>query len=301
MSGRATVGLALEWFVNVDHAPIVVALERGLFDERGLDVHVVEPVDHEAGMALVAAGKLDLAITEPIHMPGERLEGYPIVAIGKYFETGFGLMLKEGVGLGDLAGTTIAAPLGTYAPAMVQAMAEYRGIALERDAIHYADVSYYLVDALRRNEAVGAFAAFENVEVLEARAAGIEVELLRFLDHDVPSPGHLVFCAHEDAVDDPERRDVLERFLGGVVAGVHAVREDPDGALETFLHVAPHLRGELTQQQWADTVGRFTDDLSLDPELWTRLARFVHERGLVEREVSVKELLRPLRVTEQGG
>ena len=35
----------LDWFVNPDHAPLFVALERGYFSEAGLDVNFIAPAD----------------------------------------------------------------------------------------------------------------------------------------------------------------------------------------------------------------------------------------------------------------
>ena len=33
----------LDWYVNPDHAPIIIAQERGFFAEQGLDVTIVPP------------------------------------------------------------------------------------------------------------------------------------------------------------------------------------------------------------------------------------------------------------------
>jgi ABC-type nitrate/sulfonate/bicarbonate transport system substrate-binding protein len=41
----------------------LAGLNKGFFEDGVIDVHIVEPVNHEAGMELVAAGKLDFAIT----------------------------------------------------------------------------------------------------------------------------------------------------------------------------------------------------------------------------------------------
>ena len=35
----------LDWFVNPDHGPIIVAQELGYFDEAGLEVEVIAPAD----------------------------------------------------------------------------------------------------------------------------------------------------------------------------------------------------------------------------------------------------------------
>src|SRR3546814_3556698 len=54
--------LILDWFVNPDHGPIIVAQEQGYFAEQGLAVEVIAPADPSAPPTMVAAGKADLAV-----------------------------------------------------------------------------------------------------------------------------------------------------------------------------------------------------------------------------------------------
>ena len=49
--------LLLDWFVNPDHGPIVIAQENGYFAEQDLEVEVVAPADPSAPPRLVAAGR----------------------------------------------------------------------------------------------------------------------------------------------------------------------------------------------------------------------------------------------------
>ena len=42
--------LMLDWFPNIDHLPIYVAQERGLFKEKGLEVEIISPIAMEDGL-----------------------------------------------------------------------------------------------------------------------------------------------------------------------------------------------------------------------------------------------------------
>ena len=131
----------------------MAGLNNGFFENEGIDLQLVEPVNHEAGMNLVVAGKLDFAITEPIHLPGavatgedDGSAGLPIVAIGRYFETGLGIRAKsENISSPkDLKGKTIAAPLGIYAPIIVKHMASSDGVKEEN--LSYEDFNFTMWD-----------------------------------------------------------------------------------------------------------------------------------------------------------
>ena len=49
----------LDWFVNPDHAPLIIAKERGYFADAGLDVDLIAPADPNDPPKLVAAGKAE--------------------------------------------------------------------------------------------------------------------------------------------------------------------------------------------------------------------------------------------------
>ena len=44
-SAMDKVTLLLDWFVNPDHGPIIIAQEKGYFSDAGLDVEVIAPAD----------------------------------------------------------------------------------------------------------------------------------------------------------------------------------------------------------------------------------------------------------------
>ena len=62
------IKIGLEWFLNPDHLPLVVALKEGYFADAGLDVSLVEPADHWEAEEEIIAGRLDVAVTETLHL-----------------------------------------------------------------------------------------------------------------------------------------------------------------------------------------------------------------------------------------
>ncbi len=53
----------LDWFVNPDHGPIIIAEEMGYFAEADLTVEVIAPADPSDPPKMAAAGAVDLAIS----------------------------------------------------------------------------------------------------------------------------------------------------------------------------------------------------------------------------------------------
>ena len=57
---KQKLSLMLDWFVNPDHAALIVAQQKGFFAEHNLEVDIIEPADPSLPPKLVAAGKTDL-------------------------------------------------------------------------------------------------------------------------------------------------------------------------------------------------------------------------------------------------
>ena len=72
----------LDWYVNPDHAPLVVTLERGYFREAGLDVRLIAPSDPNDPPKLVAAGKAEIAVSYQPHLHIQTSRGLPLTRIG---------------------------------------------------------------------------------------------------------------------------------------------------------------------------------------------------------------------------
>ena len=77
------VTLLLDWFVNPDHGPIIIAKEKGFFSDRGLEVDIIAPADPADPPKLVAAGKADLAISYQPQLHLQVAEGMPLTRVGE--------------------------------------------------------------------------------------------------------------------------------------------------------------------------------------------------------------------------
>jgi putative hydroxymethylpyrimidine transport system substrate-binding protein len=271
-------------------------MNEGLFYNEDIELHVMTPVNHEAGIELVSAGKLDFALTEPIHLPSARAKGLPIVAVGKYFETGFGIMTvgRDINSLKDLKGKTIAVSLETHAPLIVKAMLHYDGgIDLSENELRFIDSGYYFVDSLMEKKADAAFGVFENYEMIEAEYRGLEeIKLFKFTDYGVPSYGYLVFVTNERSIR--ERKEIISKFLRGIKKSIEFTLNNPQDSLESFLEAIPVLNNELNRHIYSHTLKCYKTDSSLHLEEWERLATFANTNGLVgssNKKINGKEMI----------
>ena len=83
----------LDWFVNPDHGPLIIAQENGYFADVGLEVDIVAPADPSAPPKLVAAGQADIAISYQPQLHLQIAEGLPLVRVGTLVATPLNCLL----------------------------------------------------------------------------------------------------------------------------------------------------------------------------------------------------------------
>ena len=129
-----TLTLMLDWFVNPDHAPLFVALEKGYFAEAGLEVELIAPADPNDPPKLVAAGKADLAVSYQPQLHLQVAEGLPLVRVATLVATPLNTLLVLADGpvrtIADLKGRTIGYSVGGFEDALLGAMLERHGIGI---------------------------------------------------------------------------------------------------------------------------------------------------------------------------
>ena len=109
-----TIRLGLEWFTNPDHLPLIVAQKHGILASFGLDVQLIEPSDHWEAEEEILAGRLDVAVTEPLHLAQDAAKGKPVLGFSRFLHTDGGVLYDAGRGdikrPADMCGKTISYP-----------------------------------------------------------------------------------------------------------------------------------------------------------------------------------------------
>ncbi len=125
----------LDWFVNPDHGPLYVALERGEFSKRGLDVELIAPADPNDPPKLVAAGRGDVAISYQPQLHLQTAAGLPLKRVGTLVATPLSslVVLDDGPirSIADLKGRKVGFSVGGFEDAILGAMLETYGLSLD--------------------------------------------------------------------------------------------------------------------------------------------------------------------------
>ena len=169
---KLTVGL--EWFLNPDHMPLILGIERGWFKEQNLEIEMIEPKEHFDALDEIEKGTMDIAITEPIHLVEDKASNQNVVGFARFLHTNGGIMYKKDKGIKtpkDLIGKRLQYPgaPGLGGIAIAKTMIEADGAQYIDGDIKPVNNSFYHTDALLNDKADAATLIFENFEILEAK------------------------------------------------------------------------------------------------------------------------------------
>ena len=157
----------LDWFVNPDHGPLLVAKELGYFKEAGLEVELIAQADPNDPPKFVAAGKADVAITYQPQLYMQTAAGLGLVRIGTLVGNPLNslVVLKDGPikSIADLKGRNIGYSVGGMEEAMLGAMLAKHGIGL--GDVKLVNVNFNLSPALMSGQVDAVIGAFRNFEL----------------------------------------------------------------------------------------------------------------------------------------
>jgi putative hydroxymethylpyrimidine transport system substrate-binding protein len=294
------VTVLLDWFLNPDHAALVIAKARGLFARRNLDVELVVPADPSAPPKLLAAGKADYAVSyQPqlqMFVATERpSEALPLVRVGVLVPQPLNALVSLADGpvrtLADLKGRKVGYSVAGFEDAILGAMLETAGLGIKD--VTLINVNFNLTTALKSKQVDAVIGAFRNFELNDLEIAGLKGSAFLVEDHGVPAYDELILVARRDDVGVERTR----RLLDALGEATQWLRANPDAAWQEFAkYGGKEVDNELNRRAWKDTLPLLAaDPASLDRARYERFAAFLKARGLIKRDVPVESYIREIR------
>lgn len=271
----------LDWFVNPDHGPLYVALERGEFAKRGLEVELIAPADPNDPPKLVAVGRGDIAISYQPQLHLQVDAGLPLKRVGTLVATPLSslVVLDDGPirSIADLKGRKVGFSVGGFEDALLGAMLEKHGLTLSD--VTLVNVNFSLSPSLMSGQVDAVIGAYRNFELNQMDIEGRPGRAFYLEEEGVPAYDELIFVTRSDNIDNPQ----ILAFLAAIEAGTQYLINHPDAAWELFIKGRKELDDELNRRAWRDTIPRFAlRPAALDRGRYERFAEFLKARDMIE-------------------
>lgn len=281
--------LLLDWFVNPDHGPIIIAQEKGYFADVGLEVEIIAPADPSDPPKLVAAGKAELAVSYQPSLHLQLHEGLPLRRVGTLVATPLNclLVVKDGPiqAISDLRGHKVGYSAAGVDEASLGVILKHNGLSL--DDVELVNVNWSLSPSLMSGQVSAVIGAYRNFEQTQMEIEGVEGKCFFVEEEGLPAYDELIYVANAETMD----TDKIRRFLAATEKATQFMVNHPQESWELFASTSVELRDELNQRAWADTLPRFAlRPAAMDVGRYAAFESFLFEAGLVPSQNKVADI-----------
>lgn len=281
--------LILDWFVNPDHGPIIIAEEKGYFKDVGLEVEIIAPADPSDPPKLVAAGKADIAVSYQPQLHLQVHEGLPLVRVGTLVATPLNCLLVLADGpiksVADLAGKKVGFSVAGVEEALLGAILKPHGLGI--NDVELVNVNWSLSPSLMSKQVDAVIGAFRNFELNQMAIEGVEGRCFYLEEEGLPAYDELIYVANPNRMD----KDKVARFLAATEKATQFIVNHPEESWTIFSSTAKELQDELNKLAWRDTLPRFAlRPAALDIGRYQRMEAFLKDAGLIDKTYAVEKL-----------
>src|SRR5436309_2727200 len=184
-----SLNLALDFYVNPDHAGIFTALDRNYFRQAGLDVHPQVPSDPSAPIKEVAAGRADLAVSYEPEVLLAHDKGLDVEAVAALVDSPLTSLISLPQGgissAADLKGKTVGTAGIPYQSDYLQTILQTA--RLQSSDAREVNVGLNLLPALIGGKVDAILGGFRNIEGVDLRLRGLDPRIVPVDQLGVPT------------------------------------------------------------------------------------------------------------------
>ena len=291
VQAQESIDVMLDWFVNPDHAALIIAEQKGLFKDQGIKVNLQEPADPSMPPKLVAAGKVDFAVTYQPELIQDVAHGLPLTRISTLIATPLNtlMVLKDGDinSLADLKGKSIGTAIsGGVSEATIGVMLENSGLSLSDVSV--INVGWALSSSLASKKVDAIYGGYRNFEMHQLAMEGFEGKAFFVEEEGVPPYDELVVVANSRSVNKTQ----VAKFNRALELATQYIVNHPNEAWELFKSYKKDLDTKLNQLAWKDTLTRLAlRPAAYDANRYQSYAEFLQSAGIISKLPNTNDYL----------
>jgi putative hydroxymethylpyrimidine transport system substrate-binding protein len=288
--GVKRFAVMLDFFPNADHAALYSAIAHGDFAAGGLDVQPQAPADPAEPLKLLAAGRVDMAISYEPELLLARDAGLKLVSVGALVQRPLTSIIalpgRHVAKVRDLAGKRVGTAGIEYQKAELRTALQSAGV--NPAGVREVNVGFNLIPAMlsRKVDAtLGGFWNYEGIQLQLQRRHPVVIPVDRA---GVPSYDELVLVVREDEAR--TRGQDLRAFMQALTRGEREVRANPAAAAGLVVKANPSLESRLQLESIRQTLPAAQPaDPSKpfgwqDPAAWAAFGTWMFSQHLIAHE-----------------
>ncbi len=279
---KEKVSLLLDWFVNPDHAAIIIAQQEGFFEKNNLEVQIIEPADPSMPPKLVAAKKADLAVNYQPQLQMQVAQGLPLVRIATLVNSPLNslVVLKDsGINkIEDLKGKKVGYSVSGFETALLDSM--LKSVNLSAKDVELINVNWSLSPSLMSKQVDAVIGAFRNFELNQLKIEKQEGIAFFPENYGVPKYDELIVVANKENASEEKYKN----FVKALKEATKYLNENPKKSWEAFVSYKPkELNNELNRLAWNDTLPYLAQNpATFNKDVYKQMAIFMKQNKLIK-------------------
>lgn len=282
------VTVVLDWVPNTNHTGLYVALEKGFYEDLGLNVEIMQPPEGGA-LPLVASGKAEFAISfqEEIGPALTSENPLPVVAVASIIDhnvSGIISLKEKGIDSpSKLEGKRYASWDTPFERAILTNIVEQDGGDFSKVELIPNTVTD-VISALQTDiDAVWVYYGWDGIAT---ELAGLETNYIPFREinpvFDFYTP---VLATGTEYLEANEEQ--AKKFLEATAKGYEYAIENPEESAEILVKHAPEVDLELAKASQAFLANEYKAEKenwgTIDETRWATFYDWMYEEGLINR------------------
>jgi putative hydroxymethylpyrimidine transport system substrate-binding protein len=278
--------LALDFYVNPDHAGVYTAIDNGYFERAGLAVTPRVPSDPSAPIKEVAAGRADLAVSYEPEVLLAHDKGLDVLAVGAIVDqplTSLISLPKAGIAsAADLQGKIIGTAGIPYQSDYLDTILQTAG--LTPSEAEEVNVGLNLLPTLIGGKVDAILGGFRNIEGVDLQERGLDPRIVPVDRLGVPTSDELVLVARRTTVED--HPEAIRSFISALSKGTSYAIAHPQSAANAVLAAGNGLDPMQTRAEVNATLPLLAGAPGtlygfMDPEQWRAYAKWMADHDLI--------------------
>ncbi len=288
------VTVILDWVPNTNHTGMYVALDKGYYEEEGLDVEIIQPT--EGGSAdLIAAGQGDFGISyqEQVTYARTAKNSLPVKAIAAVVQhntSGFASPVeKEIKSPKDFEGKIYGGWGSPMEEAMIKGLMQISGGDFSKVDMVDIGAADFFTSVENDVDFTWIYYGWDGVK---SELIDFPINFIKLQDIDPALDSYTpVIIASEDTLEN--NPELARKFLSATSKGYEFAMENPTGAADSLLNYATELDRDLVVESQKYLANEYKGDAKkwgiMSSEIWTNYTQWMEERGLLENKLDIEE------------
>ena len=231
------VNVVLDWYPNAIHTFLYTAIERGYYEEEGLDVQIRFPSNANDALSMVAAGKAEIGMYyQQDLIQAVANQKAPIRSVGAIVQSPLNIILslkdKNITSPKDMVGKTIGYGGTVLSESLVKCMME--SVGADASDVKMVDVGFDLMSSMTTGNVDATIGCLVNHEVPQMEEEGFELNYFPVSGYGIPNYYEEVFLTNNKLLE--EEPEVVAGFLRASKKGFDDFKADPDGCLAILMN-----------------------------------------------------------------